>query len=114
MRGRNYIGQDSQTNRAVLIRVNNAEQLARSQGALASFAQAVAPATVEKRVLDAVRDKVDTYLKGQSIDATVELVEQDKFRAADGTSHIARDMGIALMAVGGVALLWRVATWRKK
>jgi hypothetical protein len=118
MRWRNYrnglstIG--AETNQALLIRVKNAAELARSQGAVASFAQALAPATIEARVYSEMAKKIGASLRDQHVDAEIEIVEPSKFRGA-GNGHIGRDLGLVLgggglLAIGG----WLAAKWWKR
>lgn len=109
MAGSVYIGAD--TNRGVLIRIKNAGDLARSQGHLASLAQALAPSMIEAKVYDELAKQLKSSLKDKNVDADVTVVEPGAFATADG-KHIARDIGIGLLAAGGVitvgALLWRL------
>lgn len=104
----------AETNRALLIRVKNAAELARSQGALASFAQALAPATIEAKVYSELSRQIGTALRDKHVDAEIEIVEPSKFVGA-GNGHIGRDLGLmlgggGLLAVGG----WLAAKWWRK
>jgi hypothetical protein len=107
------VGGDSDTNRAILIKVKNAAELARSQGAIASFAQALAPATIEGKVYATMRDKLAESLKKENVDAEVTIVEPKGYVAADG-KHIASDIGWALGGAGVLAGLWYLFSGRKK
>lgn len=107
------VGADSDTNRAVLIKVKNAAELARSQGALASFAQALAPATIEAKVYSTLAAKLAEALKKENVDAEITVVEPKGYVAADG-KHIASDIGWALGGAGVLAGLWYLFSGRKK
>lgn len=89
------------TNQGILIKVKNAAELARSQGALASFASAIAPATIEAQVYKAVAQKLADALRDNNVDADVSVVEPAKFQPADG-KHIATDLVIGAAAIGGI------------
>ena len=110
MRARNYIagldvlGADQETNRAILIRVRNAGELARSQGAVASLAQSLAPATVEGRVYGEMAKQLSQSLKAKNIDADVSVVEPSMWKPA-GSSHVWIDVGFAVGGAGLFALL---------
>ena len=97
--------QGQETNRAILIRVNNAAQLARSQGAIASLAQTVAPATIEGKVYDEIAKKISEALKKEHVDATVNVAEPVGWKSADG-KQVWSDVGLALGGVGIIALVW--------
>ena len=97
----------AETNHALLIKVKNAAELVRSQGALAAFAQTLAPATLESKVLSTLRDKLTSALKEQNVDADISIVEPKAFTAAGG-GHIARDVGLVVAGVGGLALLYHL------
>lgn len=106
--GLDVLGADAskqETNRAILIQVHNAAQLARSQGAIASIAQALAPATIEAKVYDEMKKKFIASLKDQNVDADVSIVDPANWKPADGWSHIWVDLGFA---VGGAGLLMLV------
>lgn len=98
-------GEGNNTNRAILIRVNNAADLARSQGSIASFFQSLAPATLEHEVLKTVASKLKSALSDQNVDAEVALVQPEAFVNADG-SHIWSDVGIAVGTFGALAFIW--------
>ena len=112
--GLDALGAD--TNRAILIRVKNAGELARSQGGVASLAQSLAPATIEGKVYDTLRDKLFKSLQEQHVDAEVTGVEPKGFVQADG-KHSWTDVGVGLLAAGGavglLAILWRVFAGHK-
>lgn len=110
-RGLDILGQE--TNRAVLIRVHNADELARSQGAIATFAQTLAPATIEAKVYDTLAQRLKKSLAAQNVDADVSVVESSAFKPA-GNGHIARDVGLAVASLGGVALLFHLFRGKKK
>jgi len=98
-RGLDAIGQ--LTNRAILIRVKNAGELARSQGALASLVQSIAPATIEGKVYDEMVKKLSASLKENNVDADIRVVEPTGFQTADG-KHIATDIVLGAAAIGGI------------
>lgn len=102
------------TNRAILIRVKNADALARSQGSVAAFAQGIAPATIEAKVYAEIQKKLSDSLRAQNVDAEVSVVEPNAFRLADGSSHIATDIGFAIGGAGVLAILWYVFSGRRK
>jgi hypothetical protein len=102
------------TNRAILIKVNNAGELARSQGFIATFAQALAPASIEGKVYSTMAQQLRDSLKEKQVDADVTVVEPGAWRPA-GSSHIATDVAVGLTAFGVAAILWRLlAGGRKK
>jgi hypothetical protein len=102
-----------ETNRAILIKVRNAAQLAKSQGAVATFAQALAPATVEAKVYDTMAQELRTSLRAKNVDATVTVVEPSAWETADG-KHIWTDVGIGVGILGAAALMWRIFGGKKK
>ena len=110
--GLDVLGGEAATNRAILIKIKNAAELARTQGALASIATQIAPATIEGKVYEEMRKQLASSLKEKNVDADVTIVESTGFKTADGT-HIAHDVGIGIAAAGGVvvglALLWKLA-----
>jgi hypothetical protein len=93
------------TNRALLIKIKNPAELARSQGAVAAFVQTLAPSTIEAKIYEAMREKLSAALKAENVDAEVTIVEPKAFKAA-GVSHVARDVGLVVAGVGGLALMW--------
>lgn len=111
LHGLDILGQE--TNRAILIKVHNAGDLARRQGGIAAFAQALAPATIENEVYKAMRDKLAKSLAAENIKADVTVVSEDGFKTVDG-SHIGRDLGLAVAGVGGIALLWHLFKGKKR
>lgn len=92
---------------AILVRVKNAAELARSQGAMASLAQALAPATIEAKVYSQIAAELQAGLAAQNVLATVTPVEPTAWKPAVG-SMIWQDAAIGLGLVGLVAILWRV------
>ena len=109
------LGADSsvQTTKAVLIKVKNAAELARSQGAVASFAQALAPASIEAKVISTVAAQLKSALRDKGVDADVSVVEPGAYTSA-GVSHIASDLGFAIGGAGVAGLIyWLVKRWRK-
>jgi hypothetical protein len=108
---------DPTTNRAILIRVRNAAELARSQGAVATIAQAIVPATIEAKVYDTMAEKLKESLKANNVDAEVSVVEPNKFRSANG-NHVAQDVVVGAVTVSAVvgllALIYHFVAGRKK
>lgn len=108
---------DQTTNRAILIRVRNAAELARSQGALGTFAAALVPATVEAKVYDEMKNKLAESLRSNNVDADISIVEPKNFKSATN-SHIAHDAVVGMVAIGGVvgllAIVYRLIVGRKK
>lgn len=98
-----------ETNRAILIRVKNAGEVARSQGALATIAQSLAPATVEAKVYDAMRDQLAQSLASNHVDADVTVVEPKAYQSADG-KHVWQDLAIGVGLIGVAAFAWKIAT----
>lgn len=98
------VGAEPETNRAILIRVKNAGELARSQGAVAALAQSIAPATIEGKVYAEMAKKLADSLKAQHVDADVTIVEPKGFVQADG-KHIWSDVGLAIGGAGILAML---------
>jgi hypothetical protein len=105
----------AETNRAVLIRIKNAADLARSQGALASMAQTLAPATIEARVYDELAKQLGKALADKRVEADVQVIDapQSNWRPAGGT-HLWTDIALALGGLGVLAILWRVFAGGKK
>ncbi len=88
------------TNRAVLIRVNNAAQLAKKQGAVATIAEAIAPKTIEAKVYDEMVKKLSGALRDQGVDATVVVVEPADVKLA-GPSPIWKALALGMLGLGG-------------
>lgn len=106
-----------ETNQGILIRVNNALELARSQGKIATVASVLAPATIEGAVYKEMAKKLKESLAKEHVDADVTIVEPTAFKTADG-KHIAQDVMLGLGA-GGVAVvlaafLWKLVHRKKK
>lgn len=95
-----------ETNRAILIRVKNAGELARSQGTLATVAQSLAPATIESKVYDEMAKQLQQKFKEQHVDADVTIVEPRGYQSADGGKHIWQDVAIGIGLAGAIALAW--------
>jgi hypothetical protein len=98
---RTVFGADQATNRAILIRVRNAAELARSQGALGTLAAALVPGTVEAKVYDEMKAKLVESLKANNVDADVSVVEPKNFKSPTN-SHLAHDAVVGAVAIGGV------------
>jgi hypothetical protein len=103
--GLDVLGTDQETNRALLIRVRNTAELARSQGSVASLAQALAPATVEAKVYSSMASELRKSLKDKNVDADVSVVEPKAWQPADG-KHVWSDVGLGLGIAGVLALAW--------
>lgn len=95
--------------RGVLIQVHNSAQLARSQGAIASVAQALAPETIDAKVLDQIKSELAKALKEKGVDAVVTVVDPASFRPADG-SHIWVDVAAGVGGAGVLIVLWELIT----
>lgn len=91
--------------KAILIRLRDPGALARTQGSVASFAQALAPATIEAKVLETVKDQIGQSFKDKGIDADISIVQPGNFALADN-SHIAADVGFAIGGAGMIGLFW--------
>lgn len=109
LHGLDVLGAEPETNRAILIRVKNAGEVARSQGTLATIAQSLAPATIEAKVYDEMAKQLQQKLKDQHVDAEVTVVEPKGMQPADG-KHVWQDVAIGLGLVGVVALAWGIAS----
>lgn len=98
----NISGDVPATNRAILIRVKNAGQLASAQGSAAGLMAGIAPAMIEGKVYDEVSSKLRAALKTQGVDADVSIVEPNSFRSpADNSPPWQSPLFIA----GGVGVL---------
>lgn len=117
MRRPTIMGAEPATSRAILIRVRNAAELARSQGAVATIAQALVPGTIEAKVYDTMAQKLKESLKANNVDAEISIVEPNKFKSADG-KHIAQDVVIGAVTIsalaGLVALIYHYVAGRKR
>ena len=100
------------TNRAILIKLRDPAALARAQGPVASFAQAVAPSTIEGKVYEGFRDQLAKSLKEKAIDADIQIVQPSSFIPAD-SAHVAADLGFALGGAGLVGIFWFLFGGRK-
>lgn len=105
------VGQE--TNRAILIKINNAGEVARSQGKVASLFQSLAPASIEGKVYSEVASRLADGLRAQHIDAEVKVVEPKGFVTSDG-KHIWTDVGMAVGGAGVLAVIWYLLSGRKK
>ncbi len=105
---RELVGTEQLTNRAILIKVRNPDEIARGQGSMAAFAQTLAPATIEAKVLQIISEQLQTALAAQHVDAEVTVVSPIGLQTADDQAHIATDIGLAIGGIGLVALLWSV------
>lgn len=101
------------TNHAVLIRVKNAAELARAQGAVASLAQAIAPASIEAKVYDTIASEIKSSLKEKGVDADVSVVDPKNYASA-GWDHLGTDLGMAIGGAGVAALIFWLATRHRK
>jgi len=96
-RGLEILGAD--TNKGVLIRVKNAPELARAQGAMVSLVQQLAPATVESKVYEKLADELRASFKDRKVDADVLVVDVDAWKMSKSTR-----LGVGLFAVSAVAV----------
>jgi hypothetical protein len=104
------IGAD--TNNGILVRLRDPGAVARSQGAMASLAATVAPATIEAKVYAEVARQLKSKLAAQGIDVDVQVVEPTAFKSTGG-SHIATDIGFAIGGAGVLAVLWYLFSGKK-
>jgi len=104
------IGQE--TNRAILIKINNADELARSQGKVATLFQSLAPSSIEAKVYEETAKQLAAGLRSQNVKADVTVVEPKNFVPADG-KHIWADVGLAIGGAGIVAILWFLFSGRR-
>lgn len=96
----------TETNRAILIKLLSPGALARGQGATAAFAESLAPAFVEARVYDEVASQLKGALADQNVEADISIVEPTKFASA-GMSYIGSDLAYLMGGAGVVgALYW--------
>jgi hypothetical protein len=100
------------TPQAILIQVKNAAELARSQGAVASLAQSIAPETIEAKVYSAMAEKLADSLKKEHVDATITIVNPVGYESAGGIHWL--DVGLGAAIVGSLALILRFTGRRKK
>lgn len=108
--GQEVMGDDNssvKTSHALLIKVKNAPDLARSQGALAAFAQMLAPATVENKVYEEMATKLKASLKDQNVLADVSIVDPAAWKPSVG-AHLWSDVAWALGGAGVLAIVLRV------
>lgn len=96
--------------RAILIRVRNAGDVARKQGALASLATALVPATVEARVYEEMAARLDGDLKANGIDAEVSVIADASRPSSPGAGDGGAFLRGAAVGVGGAGVVW--LAWR--
>jgi hypothetical protein len=104
-------GADPAPAQGILIRVKNASELARSQGAVATFAEALAPATVGTKVLSTIASELKKALKEKNVDASIEVVDPAGWEPASG--KFMQDLGFAVGGAGVLAGLWWLFVGRK-
>jgi hypothetical protein len=94
------------SHRAVIVQVRNATQLAQKQGLAASLAAALAPETIENKVLDTIRSKISDAMKKEGVDAAVAVVEPANWQPLNGERTILTT--VAVTATGGLVamLVW--------
>jgi hypothetical protein len=95
--GLEVLGAD--TGKGVLIRVKNAAELARAQGAMASLVQQLAPATVEGKVYEKLADELRASFKDRKVDADVQVVNVDAWKMSKDTK-----VGVGLFVASGIAV----------
>jgi hypothetical protein len=101
------------THKALLIKINNPADLARSQGALAGFAQQLAPATIEAKIYDTMKAKIADSFKAQGVDADISIVEPSAFTHAS-VGHVAQDIAYGMGFLGLAGLVWYLLQPRKR
>lgn len=101
------------TNHAVLVKVKNVAELVRAQGAVASLAQAVAPASIESKVYATLKDELKTALKDKGVDADISVVDPANYVSA-GWDHLGTDLGLAIGGAGIGALIYWLFTRHRK
>lgn len=111
-RGLDVLGADPSPAQAILIRVKNASELARSQGAVATFAEALAPATVGTKVLSTIAAQLKSALKGNNVDAEVTVVDPAGWEPA--SNKFVQDVGFAVGGAGALAAAWWLFFGRKR
>lgn len=104
----------SNTEHAVLIRVRNAPELARSQGWMASIAQSLVPSTVEGKVYSELATQLGEALRGKNVDAEVSIVDPKGWTDASW-KNLGVDLAIGAGVIGLAALVsWKISTKGKK
>lgn len=96
------------TNRAILIRIKNPAELARSQGAIAALAQTLAPATIEAKIYSTVRDQLAAGFKEKGVDADVIVtdVPVSSWKPPSKSMPIGMDIMIGLGGLGVAGVAW--------
>jgi hypothetical protein len=102
----------SDSNRAILIRVNNIPSLVASKGAIASLLQSNAPGTMEATVYDKMAGEMKKGLRAQGVDADVQVVEPSGWKSAGG-GPIWKPLAIGLGATTLGLLMWKIFGGRK-
>ncbi len=110
--GREVLGAGTETSHALLVRVKNAADLARSQGAVAALAQAIAPATIETKVYEEMGKQILDALRQKNVDAEVTVVDPAGWKPANG-AHLWTDVGFMLGGGAIVALILHFLGGRK-
>ncbi len=107
------IGLDAaQRGNAVLIRINNAAEVVKREGQLASLAQALAPSTIESKLYSTLASKLKASLADSGVDADVHVVNPAGY--APAKSDILRDVFVGVLGATAFAtLVYGVKRWRK-
>lgn len=97
-----YTGEAGESgNRAILIRVRNTNQLARSQGGVATAAAALAPNAIDHEVNSKIAKELEQALRGKGVDAEVKVVEPAQMQTwTSASSPVWKTALIGLGALG--------------
>jgi len=107
--GKDILTGEAKSQRALLIKVKNAGQLASKQGIIATAASALLPETVEGKVYDEMKKKLASALSDEGVDAEIKVVEPAAYKAS-GASPIWKPMALGLAGIGVLTLLYKFFT----
>ncbi len=99
-------------NRALLIRIRNPVQIARSQGGIATAAMALAPDTVEQKIYSEMAQRLGTALRNENVDAEITVVKPSDFKPE--ISNFWKFLAVGLGVVGAGYVGYRAVKGRKK
>lgn len=106
-------GAEPDSDHAILIKIKNAGELARSQGFVATLAQAALPSTIETQVYKKVIDELRGALSSKNVDVDVKMVDPAAWRPA-GSTHLWQDIGIAIGGAGVLTIVLHFLLYRRK